>query len=423
MQGDQVDRERRAAPERGEPAALSPGFSAPPPASPPASPGSRFAELDAFRGVAVLMVVAYHYLLRYDAVAREGGFVGHAGPMADGAADWARPGLYGVHLFFMISGFVICWSLSTATGLRGFALSRFSRIYPAFWIAALATFAIVHAFGLPGREVGIGELAVNLTMLQDWFGVARVDSAYWSLTVELTFYAWAALLYACGQLPRAELFFLPAMALGVLQSSGLAEVPYSIRMLLIVEHAHLFAAGIVYYRIYRGARRARDAAFLVLTMACGFAIYPPADAALLAGFHVPFALAATGRLGWVATRPLTWLGGISYTLYLLHQNVGYVVIREVREAGGSSFAAVGVAAALVLVLAQALSILVERPASRALRRRLGARPSPSPSARAARPGRVPSAPPRAAGDVPGPRPGGRPDAPAVPRAHRPEPTE
>ena len=374
--GQQRTRYRTVSGHEASPPGAPPG--APPTGIAASPPGGRFAELDAFRGVAVLMVLVYHYLLRYDALAREAGMPVHEGL----ALDWARPGLYGVHLFFMISGFVICWSLSTADGLRGFALSRLSRIYPAFWVAALATFATVHAFGLPGREVGIGALIVNLTMLQDWVGVERVDSAYWSLTVELTFYAWAALIWAAGQLHRAELFLVPAMALGALQFTGLVEVPWSIQMLLIVKHAHLFAAGIVYYRIFRGARRARDAAFLALTIACSFAIYPPADALLLAAFHVPFALAATGRLGWIVLRPLTWLGGVSYTLYLLHQNIGYVVIREAREAGAPSALAIGIAIALALALAQALSALVERPASRALRRRFGA---PRASARPAQP--------------------------------------
>ena len=382
----ETERERAAEPERGEvrgaasrePGAVgSAGTAAGPPPDPSAGftappPGARFAELDAFRGVAVLMVLVYHYALRYDGLAREVGLPGHG----DLPVDWARPGLYGVHLFFMISGFVIAWSLSTASGLRGFALSRFSRIYPAFWVAALATFAIVHAFGLPGREVGVGALAVNLTMLQDYLGVARVDSAYWSLTVELTFYAWAALLYACGQLRRAELWCLPAMALGVLQFTGALEVPYSIQMLLIVKHAHLFAAGIVYHRIFRGEGRPIDGAFLALTAACSFAIYPPADALLLAAFHVPFALASTGRLRWIVRAPLLWLGGISYTLYLLHQNIGYVIIREAGEAGAPPVLAIAVATALVLALAQALTTFVERPASRALRRRLG---SPRPA--------------------------------------------
>ena len=359
VQDDQVPGgQRTPTPEPAPPPRPSAGFTAPPRTG-------RFAELDAFRGIAVLMVLAYHYVLRYDVVARDAGLAGHAGL----PVDWARPGLYGVHLFFMISGFVICWSLSTSNGLRGFALSRFSRIYPAFWVAVLTTFSIVHAFGLTGREVDVATLAVNLTMLQDWVGVERVDSAYWSLTVELTFYAWAALLYAGGQLHRAELFFLPAMALGAIQFATPVELPWALQMLLIVKHAHLFAAGIVYYRVHRGEGRPRDAAFLLLTIACGFAIYPPVDALLLAAFHVPFALAVTGRLGWIAWRPLTWLGGISYTLYLLHQNIGYVIIREAGEAGLSAPLAIVLATAIVLALAQALSTFVERPASRALRRR------------------------------------------------------
>jgi len=43
-------------------------------------------------------------------------------------------GSYGVDLFFVASGFVVFMTLERAATLRGFAVSRFARRYPAFWV-------------------------------------------------------------------------------------------------------------------------------------------------------------------------------------------------------------------------------------------------------------------------------------------------
>ena len=76
---------------------------------------------------------------------------------------------------------------------------------------------------------------------------------------------------------------------------------------------------------------------------------------------------------------LLFLGAISYSLYLVHQNVGYVVIRNLDGAGVPHWGSVVVAFLLALAAATALNRLVERPAQAALRRRL-ARPARSAAA-------------------------------------------
>src|SRR5579863_10236295 len=80
----------------------------------------RFRELDALRGIAALWVVLYHYLTRYDEIYQgaEPSLLGH----------FVFPnGLYAVHLFFTISGFVIFMTLRHCNGASDFIISRFSR--------------------------------------------------------------------------------------------------------------------------------------------------------------------------------------------------------------------------------------------------------------------------------------------------------
>src|SRR6266446_6407653 len=85
----------------------------------------RFEELDALRGVAALSVILFHYLHQYDAI------YGKDGVLLFGALNWPS-GIYGVYLFFMISGFVIFMTLRGARDWLDFVVSRFSRLYPAY---------------------------------------------------------------------------------------------------------------------------------------------------------------------------------------------------------------------------------------------------------------------------------------------------
>jgi peptidoglycan/LPS O-acetylase OafA/YrhL len=102
----------------------------------------RFLELDGLRGLAALAVVLYHYLYHYNSL------FGHSFAIP----DFLWIGYYGVHFFFMISGFVIFWTISRTTKALDFIWSRFSRLYPVYWAALSLTFIFVALFSLAGHK-------------------------------------------------------------------------------------------------------------------------------------------------------------------------------------------------------------------------------------------------------------------------------
>ena len=140
----------------------------------------RLLELDALRGIAALMVVFYHYFYHYNEM------YGHQSI----PVSWSFVGRLGVALFFIISGFVIFWTLSRTERPLNFIVSRFSRLYPVYWFAIALSFVAVLCFGLPGREVSLRDAALNTLMFHEYLDVPHVDGVYWSLTVELSFYFW-----------------------------------------------------------------------------------------------------------------------------------------------------------------------------------------------------------------------------------------
>jgi peptidoglycan/LPS O-acetylase OafA/YrhL len=109
-----------------------------------------------------------------------------------------RHGHYGVNLFFIVSGYVIFMTLHRTREPMDFVVSRFSRLYPAYWVAVGLTFAVTALLGLPGKEVSFGQALGNLLMFHGLLGVPDVDNVYWTLQVELLFYAGMFTVHAMG---------------------------------------------------------------------------------------------------------------------------------------------------------------------------------------------------------------------------------
>ena len=337
-------------------------------ASGPAANG-RIEALDALRGMAALGILFYHYTTRYNQI------YGHSAPLP----FYVPAGRYGVMLFFMISGFVILMSLERTQSLLEFIIKRLARLYPTYWTAIALTFSAVALFGLPGREVPLPVALLNGLMFHPLFKVADVDGAYWTLMVELIFYAMMALLLMLRLLPRVEWVMALWLLVNTLENYNLLiEVPEAAERWLILEYAHLFVMGIVFYRL----RRSGGSLLRYGLLAACFAYHLSVTATLAERIAVllfmgAFFLINAGRLKAIAVPPLLGLGAISYPLYLIHQNIGYVVIRALEGREVSPAASIVAATGVAIGLAVLISGFVERPGFRwvmAQYRRLGPPP-------------------------------------------------
>jgi peptidoglycan/LPS O-acetylase OafA/YrhL len=131
----------------------------------------------------------------------------------------------------------------------------------------------------------------------------------------------------------------------------------------------LFAAGVIFYQIkmvgHHWMRHALVAACLALQIAAG----SWESVVMVASFFGLFYLFVYDRLGWIAVRPMVYLGTISYSLYLIHGCIGEACIP--RLPGLWRWPALTMAVPLLLSLAAAALIThgVEQPALRLIRSR------------------------------------------------------
>ena len=331
---------------------------------------SRFREIDVLRGLAAGTVLFSHYLPYWNRYLDK-----------NLVLVPNEYGYFAVKLFFVISGFVIFMTLDHCKTVVDFAVSRFSRLYPVYWASILVATSIgAVAFGDP---IWLGGIVTNLTMFQQFLGYPHLDNVYWSLSVELAFYLNAAWIFAIGLhrkpqwivlvwLLLASLWALALHAPGEVTAFDLGggDLPRDwFALLFSLDYSPYFALGVLFHSVQRRGWSVSIAVLMALAFLVEvlFASWEGAAVFLVVGSL--FALAVGGLLHFLVSRVTLWLGAVSYSLYLVHRNLGYRLLPWLHDHGLSAALAIGLTLVAALLLATALTYAVERPASAYIRAR------------------------------------------------------
>lgn len=340
-------------------------------ASTPNARPVRLKSLDSLRGIAALSVMLLHFTTDFHRDFR---------PTRVSSLEWTY-GAYGVHLFFLISGFVILMTAEKSARPYDFFVSRFSRLYPPYWAAIFVTTILLIAVpttGAPDAPHLLRRAAVDLTMLQNWVNVGSVDSVYWTLQVEMSFYLVLLILIWRKAVDNA-IGVMTGLVVLALCDHLFVPRPWSttyayLRQGMFLEHAYLFTTGMVLYKIRNGFSLRYALVLLLCALCPATATYfpndPPIDASIAISLALVVYLATSGRADWIASRPLLYLGGISYSLYLTHHWLGQVFLNHADGWGMNPNFALVAAVSLCLLAASIMTYLIERPSLRWLRQSL-----------------------------------------------------
>ena len=310
---------------------------------------------DTLRALAAIIILAFHYTSRY------GQLYGHP----DGLALFPRLNI-GIPTFLILSGFLNVMILEKSTSILDWSVAKFVRLYPVYWAAGIVTFSVITVFGLPGREIDLQSALVNITMIQQLLHVPHIDGAYWTLQIVLFFYIIVGLVFAARLKNCLTFVFMGLTALHIgdnnfhLFQGMSSETKHIIQSVLVLQHACFFMAGMLIYHM-----RTRIRTWHLAAMALFFVdIYTTRQwngSTLLFLLPVIVFLVSRYRVPGIDNGVFKYIATISYALYIIHQNVGFIVIRFAYSQGAHGYLAIVAATTVTVGLASGLTFFVERP--------------------------------------------------------------
>ncbi|MEZ6136632.1 MAG: acyltransferase [Pirellulaceae bacterium] len=348
------------------------------------------------RGLACLMVVVAHYsYVFWIAPAAVASYTHLPAPPPDqlvvpgfsvlNSIPYIQWGPLGVAVFFVISGFVIPFSLTRQT-FAGFCLSRALRIMPTyivgFGITLLTVLAGCWYFGTT-VPFTLPEIAIHAVPgIRDLLQSRNIDGIIWTLEIEVKFYLLCALSIAWMRRQSLNVFFIPlgfggiALLLSTQLGSWSVNHPvwasFGTIWINLTQYLVFMYIGVVFHYIHVGALGRKGgiiaiAGLFLLTCLVWRSGPHSATVFLAINYAVAVLLFALGMKfpRVFRSNPIfDFLASISYPLYVIHGVAGYVVLHTLREFHWSPLASVAVTSVLAISVSWSIHRLVELPTQR-----------------------------------------------------------
>lgn len=305
-------------------------------------------QIEGLRGITILIIILYHVYCRfYQIYYKQDVLLLHY---------W---GSFGVTIFFLISSYFLGTSTNENFSLRNYVQRKLIRLIPSYLISIILIFCFTHVFYLPERTVGIKDFLLNFFFLSGYIGTPYVDGAHWYLfllvPIILTcgilkklrwndviwfYYGWIVCDYIL--LRTGHVFFARLLGGTYL---GVVMVGISIFKLFAEKQQHgiswicLFFVGFIFTHRILGTE-----GVIELILSVGI-----------------ISLALTNKLSIVDKRFFTFVGDLSYYLYLIHQNISFAIAYNLSQINDKYNIVYGIIAILfAFVLAKIIKGLDQR---------------------------------------------------------------
>lgn len=247
------------------------------------------------------------------------------------------------------------------------------------------TFATTLLLGGKHFEVTFTQWFANLFIAAPAFGQSYVDASYWSLVIEVIFYAWVAAFMAFFGLFPQRIDAIILVWLGITFANELTIDAPIIEKLFITDDSGFFAVGLLIYVYYRERRDL--ALYSILALSIGTSVFQAIHklerlalhtggtvdkgvvaAICLMSIAAIFAATRIRRMPLPAGLILA-AGGITYPLYLLHMQMGYTILTAASPAYDVELTAAAIISGAV-ILSWVTWLCVDLPAHRLTKDRM-----------------------------------------------------
>ncbi|MGO2458747.1 MAG: acyltransferase family protein [Ewingella sp.] len=290
-------------------------------------------------------------------------------------------GPFGVSIFFLISGFVIPFSLEKKTR-RGFLLARFIRIYPTYLVASMIMLCMLwltskYYWNKPA-EFDIPSIIANLTLTQSIFNKTSIDAVNWTLAIELKFYLTCVIfsrfiIKGRALLPVGLAMFVLILTIVTQHAPNILNLRFveislsNIRMELMF--IGFMTIGTLFHFHFSG--KISTTVLVVSSVLCflitslTWKLGPINDQIPEGPFNyayglIIFSLCYGLRKHFRESKVMSFFAGISYPFYALHSIIGYMSIRLLLDSSVPFLLSLLITSIVVLTLSFTLHNTIEK---------------------------------------------------------------
>jgi len=274
--------------------------------------------IDVLRGILTIMIMFYHYTFRFSEI------YGYETINFWSLKDW---GSIGVGCFFIITGYFLLPKNSIKNINFSWLKRKILRLFPQFFLAISLTFILVRLIGLPGREVTFFQYLLNIPFINGFINTPYVDGAHWYLTYLIIFYF---LIYLVSYFSKKmDIFNIWPVRIILIVNLifKIIKIPF-IYKILGGDYLAFILIGICLKNNFKNNKVYFELFIYLLLIYFNFGM-------TIFGFILIFILIfiffTNKKTNFSKNNLLYFIGEISYVVYLLHQNLGYLILFHLME--------------------------------------------------------------------------------------------
>ena len=292
----------------------------------------RFEFIDGLRGIAALSVVLFHLNLAIQKHAHQA--------LPYYLEQFFFHGYLGIQIFFVLSGFVIAYSLREVrvdlSFFTSFFVRRSLRLDPPYWMVVIISLALAAMASLTfksGADFPFNgwQIFYNIVYLPDLVQVPLIVPVAWTLCIEFQFYIFFALLLMVIHKFRINNFYVLFLwgilsLFSILQNTPLAVLP--LKPVTFIPHWYSFFLGCATCWAMLGKidKKFLWANYIMITIGSFWTLTPHAIVSVATAVIIHLISEAGGLHRVLRESFFQYMGSISYSLYLIHWPVGMKLV-------------------------------------------------------------------------------------------------
>ena len=327
---------------------------------------SRIDILDNYRFIAILSVMLYHYYSRWIPPLNKVSLYPYGSNY-----NYFPYGYLGVEFFFIISGFVIAFTLTKTDNLVEFWKKRFIRLLPPMFICSLVTLIVCRLIDVDDffssshsmknfifSQSFFSPDVINKLIAPYNFSVSYTNGSYWSLWPEIQFYLVASCIYFLNRknfVRNVAVFTISIclinyfvmrvfsnvlttnrFSLNISQSSMESYKFWTQTVFNYIEFSLYFIIGVLFFQLYSTEKKVISIFFISLSVfillflngGLNFNQFMPVHSIFIMVLLFLGFIYYSKQLGFILFQPIANIGVASYSLYLIHENIGVLLISK-----------------------------------------------------------------------------------------------